>query len=68
MIAKAAKAFHVVLAGSTISKEQAQAMFMDAFDTVEEAVDAMLERYGREAKILVVPSASEIIPRFGKGE
>lgn len=68
MIAKATKAFHVVLAGSAISKEQAQAMFMDAFDTVEEAVDAMLERYGREAKILVVPSASEIIPCFGKGE
>ena len=68
MIAKAAKAFHVVLAGSAISREQARAMFMDAFDTVEEAIDAMLARYGRDAKILVVPSASEIIPCFGEGE
>ena len=37
-------------------------MFMDGYGTVEEALAVMLERYGPDARILVIPNASEIIP------
>ncbi len=62
MLARAAKRFHIALAGSTISQQEAREMFMDGYGTVEEALAVMLERYGPDARILVIPNASEIIP------
>lgn len=62
MLARAVTKFHVVLAGSAIPGEDLREMFLDGYDTVEEALEHMLKRYGPEAKVLVIPNASEIIP------
>ena len=62
MLARAAKRYTIALAGSTIPQQDLRDMFLDGYDTVEEAMDAMLRRFGADAPVLVVPHASEIIP------
>ena len=65
MLARAAKKYTIALAGSRIPPADLRAMFLDGYPTVEEAIQAMLTRYGPDAPFLVVPYAAEIIPRFG---
>lgn len=62
MLARAVTKFHVVLAGSTIPSQELREMFLDGYETVEQALAHMLERYGQGARVLVIPNASEIIP------
>lgn len=62
MLARAAKKFRIVLAGCSIPKEELREMFFDGYDTVEEAVSALMDELGEDAPVLVIPSASEIIP------
>lgn len=62
MLARAAAKYHIALAGSTISQSDLREMFLDGYDTVEEAIQVMIKRYGPNARILVIPNASEIIP------
>lgn len=62
MLARAAKKFRIVLAGCSIPKEELREMFFDGYDTVEEAVAALMEELGSDAPVLVIPNASEIIP------
>lgn len=62
MLARAAKKFRIVLAGCSIPKEELREMFFDGYDTVEEAVAALMEELGDDAPVLVIPNASEIIP------
>ena len=64
MLARAAKRFTIALAGSRIPQADLRKMFLDGYDTVEEAISVMLARFGPDAPILVVPHASEIIPVF----
>ncbi len=64
MLARAAKRYFIALAGSRIPQSELREMFLDGYDTVEEAIRVMLERFGQDAPILAVPHASEIIPVF----
>ena len=64
MLARAAKRYRIALAGSRIPQSDLREMFMDGYPTVEEAISAMLQIYGPDAPILVIPHASEIIPVF----
>lgn len=62
MLARATTQFTIAVAGSKIPTEDLRNMFLEGYETVDEAVEAALERYGNEAAFLVVPHASEIIP------
>lgn len=62
MLARAAKRFCIALAGSKIPQGELREMFMDGYDTVEEALSMMFARLGEDAPVLVIPNASEIIP------
>lgn len=62
MLARAIKRFRIVLAGSKIPADELREMFLDGYPTVQEALDAMLQIYGADAPILVIPNAAEIIP------
>lgn len=62
MLARSVTKFHVVLAGSAIPGGELREMFLDGYGTVEQALAHMLERYGQDARVLVIPNASEIIP------
>lgn len=64
MLARAAKKFTIALAGSRIPQAALRDMFLDGYDTIEEAISVMLRRFGPDAPIAVVPHASEIIPVF----
>ena len=64
MLARAAKRYSIALAGSRIPQSDLREMFLDGYDTVEEAIGVMLRRFGQDAPILAVPHASEIIPVF----
>ena len=61
MYARAIQQFKIGVACSTLTKEQAKEMFMDAYETIDEAVAAALDEYGADAKFLVIPTASEMI-------
>lgn len=50
----------ISIVGSKISKEELAEMFFDAYDTLEEAIDASLQAYGKEASFVVIPHASDI--------
>lgn len=65
MWARAVQHFKVSVACSKVSKEVLESMFVEGFDTLDEAVRAALERYGEEATFLVIPHASDIIPVIG---
>ena len=67
MLARAAKRFRIILAGSDIPQEELRQMFLDGYPTVEEAIEVMLGHYGNRAGILVIPNASEIIPVVENG-
>lgn len=62
MLARAAAKYRIILAGSAIPQADLRTMFLDGYDTVEEAIEVMLKQYGPAAHILAVPNASEIIP------
>lgn len=62
MLARAARRYTIALAGSRIPQSDLREMFLDGYDTVEEAIAVMLKRFGPDAPILVVPHASEVIP------
>ena len=65
MLARAAKKFNIVMAGCSMPREELREMFFDGFDTVEEAVQALQQKLGDDAPVLVIPNASEIIPVVG---
>ena len=62
MLARAAKRFRIILAGSCIPQSELRQMFMDGYDTVEEALSQLLGELGGDTPVLVIPNASEIIP------
>ena len=62
MWARAVKDFKVSIACSKIDKKELERMFVEGFDTLDEAIGAALERYGKEASFFVIPHAPEIIP------
>jgi hypothetical protein len=53
--------FHVCIACSSLTPEEAEQMFMTAFATIDEAVADALKRYGKDARFLAVPNAAEMI-------
>ena len=53
------------IVGSKIDKKDLERMFVEGFATLDEAVAAAIERYGKEASFLVIPHASDIIPLIG---
>lgn len=61
MYARALKNYKLGIACSTLDKEMASQIFMDAYDTIDEAVAAALAEYGPDAKFLAIPNASEMI-------
>lgn len=65
MWARAVQHFKVSVVFSKISKEELESMFLESFDTLEEAVAAALARYGEEATFLVIPHASDVTPVIG---
>jgi hypothetical protein len=50
------------VAGSILSKDELAGLFLEGFDTIDEAIAAALERYGKKATFLVIPNASDITP------
>lgn len=70
MLARAAKRYRIILAGSRIPSAELREMFMDGRDTVEEAVALLLQELGEQTPVLVIPNASEIIPvvEYGRRE
>jgi lactate racemase len=67
MWARAVQHFRVSVACSTIAKAELERMFVESFATVDAAVAAALERYGKEATFLVIPHASDITPVIAGG-
>ena len=61
MYARALKNFKVGIACSSLGKAEATEMFMDAYDTIDEAVAAALAEYGSSATFLAIPNAAEMI-------
>ncbi len=66
MYARAMLNHRIGVACSSITKETAKTMFMDAYATIDEAVEAALEEYGKDATFLVIPSAAEMILEAAK--
>lgn len=62
MLARALKKYHISVACSRIAQDELRQMFMDGFDTVQQALDAAIAEQGENADILVVPYASDILP------
>lgn len=62
MIARAMKSFRLAIAASKIPSEELKSMSIDSYATVKDAIDAALDIYGKDAKFLVVPYASDMIP------
>ncbi len=58
--------YSVAVAGSCVGKEELSQLFMDGFDTIQEAVDDAYAKYGKDATFLVIPQAAEIIPVAAK--
>lgn len=54
--------YSIAVAGSSVSKEELAELFMEGYNTIQEAVDAAAEHYGPDATFLVIPHAAEIIP------
>lgn len=65
MLARAMKDFRIAMAGSKIPLDELKEMFIDGYETIEDAVEAALKQYGENAKFLVVPYASDMIPVLG---
>ncbi|HWQ75204.1 MAG TPA: nickel-dependent lactate racemase [Syntrophomonas sp.] len=65
MWARAVQHFKIAVACSKISKEELNSMFLEGFDTVEEAIALALQRYGEDAAFLVIPHASDTTPIIG---
>lgn len=64
MIARALSNFKISVVGSAIDKRLLKEMFFDPYDTVQEALDEAILEYGKEAKIIVVPNASDALPEM----
>lgn len=62
MWARAAQQFKLSVACSRIGKAELESMFLEGFDTIEEAIAAALNRYGDDATFLVIPHASDVTP------
>jgi len=62
MWARAVQHFKLSVACSRIGKEELESMFLEGFDTVEEAIAVALQRYGEDASFLVIPHASDVTP------
>jgi hypothetical protein len=62
MWARAVQHFKVSVACSRISRKELESMFVEGFDTLEEAISIALKRYGEEATFLVIPHASDVTP------
>jgi nickel-dependent lactate racemase len=62
MLARAMGDFKIAVAASKIPVDQLQKMFFDGYETIEQAIDAAVVEYGEDAKFLVIPHASDIIP------
>lgn len=62
MLARAITKFKIAVAGSVIPIEELHKQFLYGFKTIEEAVQDALSHYGKDAKFLVIPYASDIIP------
>ncbi len=66
MFARAMQRFHVTLIGSKIPKNDQKEMFFEVYNSIEQAIQADLARYGDNASFVVMPCASEVIPVFGR--
>lgn len=62
MWARAVQSFRISIACSKIPNTQIESMFFEAFDTLDEAIESALHRYGDDAEFVVIPHASEVIP------
>lgn len=62
MWARAVQHFKISVACSKISKDELESMFVEGFDTLEEATSMALKRYGEKATFLVIPHASDVTP------
>lgn len=64
MFARAMQHFHVTLIGSKIPQNDQKEMFFEVYDSIEQAIQTDLARYGENASFVVMPCASEVIPVF----
>ncbi len=64
MWARAMKSFHISVLSSDVADDVLKQMFFETYDSLEQAVDKAVERFGTEVSFLVVPYASEMIPEF----
>lgn len=62
MWARATQSFKISIACSKISQNDLESMFFEGFNTLDEAIEVAVQRYGEEATFLVIPHASDIIP------
>ncbi|MEW6671981.1 MAG: nickel-dependent lactate racemase [Thermodesulfobacteriota bacterium] len=65
MWARAVQHFKLSVACSRIGRAELESMFLEGFDTVEEAVATALHRYGDDATFMVIPHASDVTPIVG---
>lgn len=66
MWCRALKSFSISVACCKVSREDLNKMFLESFDTAEEAIADALAALGKDATFLAIPLASEIIPVIGK--
>jgi len=62
MLARALNNFKISVAGSNIDDELLKEMFFEPYKTVQQALDAAIKEVGDNAKIIIVPNASDILP------
>ena len=62
-LAKAVRHHRVALKCEGITREDAKRLFVEPIDRVEDEIQACIERYGPNTKIVVIPKGPYVIPR-----
>lgn len=62
MLARALSTFRIRVAGSMVPGDTLERMFFVPHTTVQEALQAALEEHGKQASVLIVPNASDVLP------
>lgn len=65
MLARALKDFNISVACSKVARGELENMFLEGFDSLENAIASAVHKYGTEATFLVIPHASDITPIIG---
>jgi nickel-dependent lactate racemase len=55
----------LIVVSDSLDEQTLDAMFTQKASTVEEAIEMALGRQGRDAKILVLGNAADLVPKTG---